>query len=102
LASLCNESGGCVDDRLIAVIIEYGKDRCDDRLRESELLLFESGRIEASFGIENKNGKRVPNDAHRVSGRKLDYDAGHSRSLPRENWQAVACGISQHPVELRA
>ena len=102
LASLCNESGGRVDDCLVALISEYGKDRCEDRLREGELLLFEFTRVDATFGIESKNGKRVPNDAHRVSGHKLDHDAGHSRSLPCKNGQTVACRISQHPVELGA
>jgi hypothetical protein len=82
--------------------VAYGKDRCDDRLREGQLLLFESARVDAAFGIESENGKRVPNDAHRVSGHKLDHDAGHSRSLPRKDGQTVPCRISQHPVELGA
>jgi hypothetical protein len=99
LASLCNKSGGRVDDRLVAVIIEYGKDRCDGRLHEGKLLPFESARVNAAFGIESEDGKRAPNDVHRVSGHKLDHDAGHSRSLPRKNGQTVACRISQHPVE---
>jgi len=101
-ASLCDESGGRVHDCLVAVIIEYRKDRCDNRLREGKLLLFESARVDAAFGIESKNGKRVPNDAHRVSGHELDHDAGHSRSLPRKIGHTVACRISQHPVELGA
>jgi hypothetical protein len=60
---LCHGSGGGVDDRLVAVIviIEYGKDRCDDRLGENKLLLFKSARVNAAFGIERENGKRVPN-----------------------------------------
>ncbi|WP_187639658.1 MULTISPECIES: hypothetical protein [Paraburkholderia] len=99
MASLCNESGSRVDDRLVDVFIEYVKDRCDDRLREGKLLLFESARVDATFRIESEHGKRAPNDAHRVSGHEFDYDAGHSRSLPRKNGQTVACRISQHPVE---
>ncbi|WP_177205238.1 hypothetical protein [Burkholderia sp. WP9] len=63
------------------------------------MLLFESARVNAAFGIERKNGKRIPNDAHWVSGHKFDHDAGHSRSLPRKNGQTVTCRISQHPVE---
>ncbi|MGF6812642.1 hypothetical protein OKW30_007859 [Paraburkholderia sp. Clong3] len=102
MASLCNESGSRVDDRLVDVFIEYVKDRCDDRLREGILLLFESARVDAIFRIESKHGKRAPNDAHRVSGHEFDYDAGHSRSLPRKNGQTVAFRISQHPVELGA
>jgi hypothetical protein len=102
LASLCNESGGCVDDRLVAVNIEHSKDRCDGRLHEGKLLLFESAQVNVAFGIESENGKRFPNDAHRVSGLKLDHDAGHSRSLPRKNGQTVARRISQDPVELGA
>ncbi|WP_172175436.1 hypothetical protein [Paraburkholderia elongata] len=99
MASLCNESGSRVDDGLVAVIIEYRKDGCDDRLREGKLLLFESARVDAAFGIESENGKRAPNDVHRVSRHKLYHDAGHSRSLPRKNGQTVACRISQHPVK---
>jgi hypothetical protein len=99
LASLCNESGRRVDHCLVAVISEYGKDRCDDRLHEGKLLLFKFARVDAAFGIESKNGKRAPNDAHRVSVHKFDHDAGHSRSLPCKNGQTVACRISQHPVE---
>jgi hypothetical protein len=66
------------------------------------LLLFESARVDAAFGIESKNGKRAPNNAHRVSVHKLDLDAGHSRPLPCKNGQTVACRISQHPVETDA
>jgi hypothetical protein len=96
---LCHESGSHIDDRLVDVFIEYVKDRRDDRLREGKLLPFESARVDATFRIESEHGKRVPNDAHRVSGHELDYDAGHSYSLPRKNWQTVARRVSQHPVE---
>jgi hypothetical protein len=99
LAPLCKESGRCVDDRRVVVIIEYGKDRRDGQLHEGKLLLFESARVDAAFSIESENGKRVPNDAHRVSVHKLDRDAGHSYSLLRKNGQTVACRIPQHPVE---
>ncbi|WP_206001727.1 hypothetical protein [Paraburkholderia aromaticivorans] len=99
---MCKESGRCVDDCLVAVIIEYGYDRCDDRFQEGKLLLFESARVDAAFGIEIKNGKRAPNNTHRVSVHKLDLDAGHSRPLPCKNGQTMACRISQHPVETGA
>ncbi|WP_233860320.1 hypothetical protein [Paraburkholderia sp. HD33-4] len=102
MTSLCHESGSRVDDRLVDVFIECIKDRCDDRLYEGKLLPFESARVDATFRIESEHGKRVPNDAHRASGHELDYDAGHSRSLPRKNGQTVACRVSQHPVEVGA
>ncbi|MGF6609404.1 MULTISPECIES: hypothetical protein [Paraburkholderia] len=99
MASLRNESGGCVDDRFVAVIIEDGKDWCNDRFRQGKLLLFESACVNAAFGIESENGKHVSNDANRLSVYELDNHVGHSRSLPRKGGQTVACRISEHPVE---
>lgn len=55
MASLRNDSRGRVDDCFVAVFIEYGKDWCNDRLYEGELLLFESAWFDVAFGIETEN-----------------------------------------------
>ncbi|WP_160172271.1 hypothetical protein [Cupriavidus sp. SK-3] len=77
-----DESSGCVDDGLVAVISGCGEDRGNDRLREGELLLFECLRVEVAFGIEREDGKRCSNDAHRFSRHEFNHHIGRAHALP--------------------
>lgn len=63
------------------------------------IFVFESAWVEAAFGIKREDGKRVPNDAHRIPGHPFNDHIGHARSLPREDWQTVVRRILQRPLE---
>jgi hypothetical protein len=88
---------GCVDDRLVPVGNSEHGGQC--RLCEGKLLLAELARVKASFVIERENRKRGPNYAGRLSANELDNNVGHAHSLPRENREAMACRISEHPIK---
>jgi len=82
IAPLRNESGGCLDDGLPALVRGRGEDGGNDRLREGKLLPFECPWIEATFAIEREDGKRCSNDAHWFSGHEFDDHIGHACALP--------------------
>ena len=87
----------CVDDRLVVVGNSKNGSQCS--LCEGKLLRCEPARVKAPFLIKREDRERSPNDAGGLSTNELDNDVGHAHSLPREKWEALACRISEHPIE---
>jgi hypothetical protein len=88
---------GCVDDRFVAV--GNSKDGGQCGFYKGKLLFVEFARIKASLLIEREDGKRSPNHAGRLSANEFDNDVGHAHSLSRENREAMACRVLEHPVK---
>jgi hypothetical protein len=96
---LRNKSTGGVND--CSVRVGAGKHWSQCRLCKSSLLPAKPSQVDAALVIKTENGKRVPNDADGLSADEFDDDRGHAHTLPGETWQAMACRIPKHPVELR-
>jgi len=98
-ASVSDKSMGGVDHCVVALgSSEHGG---QSRLCERMLLPVESGRVDAAFVFEGEHSKGAPDDAPRTAIDQFDDQIGRAHSLLREDGQAMACRISQHPVERR-